>query len=344
MKVSYAFIVGAILLAISVVTLIRGLDASLSIPNQICYTDLKHTAPQVAAADFYVTLESCEKEQNNDLKFTPVNKHIPSADFIRLVEFPNSYSCPILEGDVFKLRQLADRGTGVTVAVLDTGIDINHTDLFGKIVREVNFTNSLTVGDSYGHGTHVAGIIAADNTNGVMGIAPGIHLLNVKVANDQGKCELTALEDGIIWAVREGAKVINVSIEIAEHSEHLEKVINYAWENGVLVIAAAGNNGGNSSVYPAYYENTIAVTAIGKADRLAPLANYGDWVDIAAPGFEVYSSLPHNNYGYKTGTSFATAYVSGVAALLYNMVTDKNDNDSLSDEVKKALEAGHWQL
>ena len=344
MKVSYALIVGAILLVISVVTLTRGVDASLSIPDQICYTDLKHTAAQVAKADYYVTLESHEKEQNSDLGFTPVNKHIPSADFTRLVEFQNSYSCPILKGDVSKLRQLTDGGTGVTVAVLDTGIDINHNDLFGKIVSEVNFTNSLTVGDVDGHGTHVAGIIAADNTNGVMGIAPGIYLLNVKVANDQGKCELAALEDGIIWAVREGAKVINVSIELADHSDHLEKIIDYAWENGVLVIAAAGNNGGNSPVYPAYYENTIAVTAIGKSDSLAPLANYGDWVDIAAPGFEVYSSLPHNNYGYKTGTSFATAYVSGVAALLYNMVTDNNANGSLSDEVKKALETGPWQL
>ena len=344
MKVSYAFIVGAILLAISVVTLIRGLDASLSIPDQIYYTDFKHTAHQVARADFYVTLESSEKEQNSDLGYIPVNKHIPSADFIRLAEFPNSYSYPILEIDVFKLRQLTDGGAGVTVAVLDTGIDKNHNDLLGKVVGEINLTNSVAVEDSHGHGTHIAGIIAAENSNGVIGIAPEIRLLNVKIANDQGKCELTALENGIIWAIREGANVINVSVEIADHSAHLEKVINHAWENGVLVIAAAGNNGGNSPVYPAYYENTIAVTALGKADSLAPLANYGDWVDIAAPGFEVYSSLPHNNYGYKTGTSFATAYVSGVAALLYNMVTDKNDNGSLSDEVKEALETGPWQL
>jgi len=344
MKVSYAFIVRVILLAISVVTLIRGLDASLSIPDQICYTDLKHTAHQVAGAGFYVTLESREKEQNSDLGFIPVNKHIPSADSVRLVEFPNSYSCPILEIDVFKLRQLTDGGSGVTVAVLDTGIDINHNDLFGKIVGEINLTNSVTVEDSHGHGTHIAGIIAAENSNGVIGIAPGIRLLNVKVANDQGKCELTALENGIIWAVREGAKVINVSIEMTDHSERLEKVINYAWENGVLVIAAAGNNGDDSPVYPAYYENTIAVTALGETSRLAPLANYGDWVDIVAPGFDVYSTLPGNNYGYKTGTSFATAYVSGVAALLYNMVTDKNDNGSLSDEVKKAIETGNCRL
>jgi len=152
------------------------------------------------------------------------------------------------------------------------------------------------------------------------------------------------LEHGIIWAVREGANVINVSIEIADHSERLEEVINYAWENGVLIIAAAGNNGGNSPVYPAYYENTIAVTALGKADSLAPLANYGDWVDVAAPGFEVYSTLPRNNYGYKTGTSFATAYVSGVAALLYNIIADENENFSLNDEVKKAIETGNCRL
>ena len=344
MKVSYAFILGAILLAISVVTFIQGLYTSLSIPDQIYYTDLKHTANQVARADFCSTIASREKEQDIDPEFIIANKPIPSDDFIKSVEFPNSYPCPILENDVFKLKQLANGGAGVTVAVLDTGIDKNHNDLTGKVVREINLTNSVTARDGNGHGTHVAGIIAADNTNGVLGIAPGIHLLNVKVANDQGRCELLALEHGIIWAVQEGANVINLSIESVEYSDNLEKAIYYAWENGILIIAAAGNNRANSPVYPAYYENTIAVTALDKVDSLAPLANYGDWVDVAASGCEVYSTLPGNNYGYKTGTSFATAYVSGVAALLYNVIADENGNICLNDEVRKAIETGNYRL
>lgn len=340
MKVSYALIVGAILLVISVVTLTRGVDASLSIPDQICYTDHEYTVNQEDKADVGPTLTSREKMQNTNLEFIPVNKHIPSDNIIKSVEFPDSYSCPILEIDVFRLRQLADGGAGVTVAVLDTGIDKNHNDLIGKVKGEINLTNSLTARDIDGHGTHVAGIIAADNTHGVMGISPGINLLNVKIADDQGRFDSLTLEQGIIWAVKNDANVINLSVEIAEYTERLEKVINYAWENGVLIISAAGNNKANSPVFPAYYESTIAVTALRGGDSLAPLANYGDWVDIAAPGFEVYSTLPQNNYGYKTGTSFSTAYVSGVAALLYNAIVDKNEDSLLNDEVRQEIVTG----
>jgi thermitase len=342
MKASYSLIIGAILLAMSLGAFGKGLYTSSSIPDRVRYIDLNHGSDQVAGAEFHFTSESGEEKPDNDVEIMP-NKGIPSVYSAKSVGFPGSYSCPILDIDVFELKQLADEGAGVTVAVLDTGIDANHIDLNGKIGREINLTDSVTAGDSYGHGTHIAGIIAAENSSGVMGLAPGVRLLNVKVADDRGKCGLSALENGIIWAVREGADVINVSIEMEDHSERLEKAINYAWEHGVLIIAAAGNNGDDAPIYPAYYGKTMAVTALGEKGRLAPLANYGDWVDIAAPGFDVYSTLPGDNYGYKTGTSFATAYVSGIAALLYNLVSDRNDNGLLSDEVRIALETGGWR-
>lgn len=239
-----------------------------------------------------------------------------------------------------ELWRITTGGSEIVVAVLDTGIDKSHEDLNGKVVAEANFTSSPIAGDVYGHGTHVAGIIAAysDNGLGVVGVAPQSQLLNVKVADDDGRCEASAVAQGIIWAVDNGAVVINVSIELRGPSAELEAAVNYAWNNGAIVIAAAGNEGSQMPVYPAYYEHAIAVAATEQDDTRALLSNYGGWVDVAAPGFDIYSTLPGNEYGYKTGTSFATAYVSGLAAILFDTLTDANGNGYLNDEVRAALE------
>ena len=226
------------------------------------------------------------------------------------------------------------------VAVLDTGIDRNHEDLSGKVVAETNLTDSPTPDDIYGHGTHVAGIIAANSNNGVgiAGVAPGSRLLNVKVADDKGRCSASVVAQGVIWAANNGASVINISLELREPSPELEKAVNYAWSKGAVIIAAAGNDASRLPVYPAYYKNSIAVAATKQDNDLAPLSNYGDWVDVAAPGFNIYSTLPGNSYGYETGTSFAAGYVSGLAALLFSIVTDTNRDGMVNDEVRAAIE------
>ncbi len=229
----------------------------------------------------------------------------------------------------------------VLVAVLDTGIDSNHEDLNGQVLAEANFVDGISYGDVHGHGTHIAGIIAAkSNDIGITGVAPDSRLLNVKVADDMGRCHASALAKGIVWAVDNGASVINISVEIRESPPELEKAIDYAWSEGSLVIGAAGNDGNDSPVYPAGYENCIAVAATNHNDGLAILSNHGDWVDVAAPGFGIYSTLPDDGYGLKTGTSFACAYVSGMAALLFDIVVDTNGDGRLNDEVRAAIETG----
>jgi thermitase len=294
--------------------------------------------------------------QNNDVTETEKTESLALSSDVPLV-FPNSispssrYSPDIADSkQQWALQQIhaipstwnVKNSSPVLVAVLDTGIDKNHEELDGRVVAEIDLSKSATFDDIYGHGTPIAGIIAADAENGLgmIGLAPESRLINVKVADDKGTCQISILAAGIIWAVDNGAKVINISIELKESTTELKNAVNYAWNNGAIVIAASGNDGNSLPVYPASLENCIGVTAIQENDTLAPLANYGDWVDVAAPGMDIYSTLPDNKYGYKHGTSFAAAYVSGLAALLFSMATDTNGDGKLNDEVRRAIEAG----
>jgi thermitase len=225
--------------------------------------------------------------------------------------------------------QITRGDQSIIVAVLDTGINKNNQDLAEKVMVDVNLTNSRTSDDLYGHGTHMAGTIAS--------IAPECSLMNVKVADDMGRCEPSVVARGIIWAVDHGAKVINISLAM-QASPDLIEAVNYAWDQGAIIIAAAGNKGGSEPSYPAYYVNCLAVAGTNENNYLALLSNHGDWVDVAAPGFNIYSELPQNQYGYKTGTSSAGAHVSGVAALAFSVAEDSNNNGTVNDEVRWAIE------
>jgi len=238
--------------------------------------------------------------------------------------------------------EVTSGANNVVIAVLDTGIDKHQEDLVGKVIAEVNFTDSPTTDDVYGHGTHLAGIIAAaaNNGMGIAGLAYNCSLMNVKVADDQGRFDSSVAAKGVIWAVDHGAKVINMSLVATEPSPSLEEAINYAWSQGAVLIAAAGNLVGDKIVYPAYYSNCVAVAATDSNDRVASWSSHGDWVDVAAPGVDIYSTLPGNKYGNKSGTSMAAAHVSGLAGLLFALRSDKNSNGFVNDEVRAAIENG----
>ncbi|OGE01583.1 hypothetical protein A2196_01715, partial [Candidatus Curtissbacteria bacterium RIFOXYA1_FULL_41_14] len=180
------------------------------------------------------------------------------------------------------------------IAILDTGIDQDHEDLAGKIVANQNFTNSSTVDDLYGHGTHVGGIAAAitNNATGVAGIGYDSTLMNGKVLDDSGSGYYSWIANGIVWATDNGAKVINMSLGGSSGSSTLQNAVNYAVNNGVVVVAAAGNSGNPSRTYPAYYSNVIAVAATDSNDNKASWSSYGSWVDVAAPGVDIYSTFP----------------------------------------------------
>ncbi len=230
----------------------------------------------------------------------------------------------------------------VIIAILDTGIDVNHPDLAGKVVSSVNFTDSSTpYANGQSHATHVAGIAAAITNNGVgiAGLGRNSSLMNVKVLGDNGYGYYSWIAQGIIWAADHGADVINLSLGGSTASATLENAVNYAWSKGVVVVAAAGNNGSTTPFYPADYTNCISVAATDYNDALASWSNHGSWVDVAAPGVSIYSCIPGSQYGYMSGTSMASPHVAGLCGLVFSVASDTNGNGRINDEVKSAIEA-----
>lgn len=224
------------------------------------------------------------------------------------------------------------RGMGTKVAIIDTGIDQNHPDLIDNLAGGVNFVQSgrgakVTVDpsawdDDNGHGTHVAGTVAAvDNTAGVIGVAPDTSLYGVKVLNSAGSGYVSDIVSGIEWSINNNMQVINMSLGLTSHVQALQDAVNSADATGVVVIAAAGNSGDGSAStnevnYPAKYTSTIAVAATDSSDRIASFSSDGSEVEIAAPGVDVLSTTLGGGYGTLSGTSMATPHVAGVAAAM----------------------------
>jgi thermitase len=234
-------------------------------------------------------------------------------------------------------RILAEQAWGIAapqrtvyLAIIDTGVDANHPDLSQRMRRNSNGTvygynaqlNNANTNDFHGHGTHCAGIAAAHTGNGVgvagvAGAAP-VQMMPVKVLNDQGFGTMSDVARGITWAADNGAHVLSLSLGGNAGTQQLADAVNYAWNRGCVVVAAAGNNGSNAPFYPAFYENALAVAASDPDDRLTNFSQYGAWVDIAAPGSNILSTLPSNAYEAWSGTSMACPHVAGAAALIWS--------------------------
>ena len=217
----------------------------------------------------------------------------------------------------------------VYLAIIDTGVDANHPDLAQRVRRYSNGAvygynaqlNNAHTNDFHGHGTHCAGIAAAHTGNGVgvagvAGAAP-VQIMPVKVLNDQGFGTMSDVARGITWAADNGAHVLSLSLGGNAGTQQLADAVNYAWNRGCVVVAAAGNNGSNAPFYPAVYENALAVAASDPNDRLTNFSQYGAWVDIAAPGSDILSTVPGNRYEAWSGTSMACPHVAGAAALIW---------------------------
>lgn len=211
-------------------------------------------------------------------------------------------------------------GADLVIAVLDSGVN-QHVDLGGKVLPGWNVPNedSVTTDACNSHGTHVSGIAAAigDNGVGVAGMSWGALILPIVVVDPCNGFE-SWLADGIMIAVDAGVDVINMSLQYSAGTEYLHDAVKYAAAKGVVMVAASGNSGASVS-YPAKWPETIAVGATNNSDQRWSSSNFGPELDLMAPGVNVYSLSGTVSYGFKTGTSMATPFVSGLAALMLSI-------------------------
>lgn len=240
-----------------------------------------------------------------------------------------------------KQAQLFSRGNErITVAVLDTGVELAHEELKGVVDKRADFVNMEgldttsfigdTLGydsipeDEVGHGTHVSGIIAGRGVKMPEGVAPKCKIMAVRVLatmkqgdNRVGAGLIDNINTGIKWAVDNGADIINMSLGVKQEYGGLphEEVIRYALDKGVTVVAASGNDGTNDKYYPGALPGVLSVGAVSESGTIAPFSNFGA-VSLMAPGSNVYSSFLNNTYAFCSGTSQAAPFVSGAIALL----------------------------
>ena len=233
-------------------------------------------------------------------------------------EYADSWGVDHIEADKVHGSGMA-LGAGINVAVIDTGIDYNHADLAANYKGGYDFVNDdSSPMDDNGHGSHVAGTIAAvKDGSGVVGVAPSANLYALKVLGSDGRGSYSDIVAALNWAAGNDMQIASLSLGGTTSSTTLADAVKNAYDNGLLIVAAAGNSGANSMLYPAAYSQVIAVGATTSSDTKASFSNYGSKLEMAAPGVSIKSTVP-GGYATYSGTSMATPHVSGVAALVWS--------------------------
>jgi thermitase len=283
--------------------------------------------------------------------------HYQACDHVRYVEPLRTYRKTYIPNDPYFLRPVRTSRSGlqhqwglqqirlpeawehcrkrpprILVAVIDSGIDPFHPDLKGKFIEGISF-DSAGVFDDCGHGTHLAGIIAAATDTayplGIAGITFNtVRVMPIKSLNRNGDGSNLAIAQGIVYAADAGARVINLSLGATEYSQLLQDATRYAWRRGCVIVSSAGNSGKEEIEYPSGNNFVLTVSATTPSDTLHHSSSYGRMVGVAAPGENILSTLPTykclmteeegylERYDALTGTSMSTAFVSGLAGLL----------------------------
>lgn len=241
--------------------------------------------------------------------------------------------------DVFRHNLNSAEAEPVKIAVLDSGIS-DHPDLQQKVEKQFNAINTdSAVIDDNGHGTAVAGIIASNKT----GIGQNVQIYDVKVLDSEGKGNIKALVKGLTWAKENKVDIINISSGVQEDSPDLYQVVKECIDNDILIVASAGNTMGLSVDYPAKYDEVLSITAVDKDFKRFNLAAKGK-IDYSAPGVNVYTTTENGMYDYFSGTSFATAYFTGLLSnvLLEDDLKSKNEfNDYIRPYIKDLGQKGY---
>jgi len=282
-----------------------------------------------AAAREYARLEEAEYAEPNYLYFI---SGIPNDAFFSL-----QYGLQTVDKngiDAVEAWDLERGSSSVILGIVDSGVDDQHEDLQGKVIKGFNFVdNNGDPRDDNGHGTHVSGIAGAigNNQKGIAGVCWKCKILAVKSVDASGSGTNAWIANGITYAADHGARVINLSLGGAGPSKTMELAINDAYRRNVVIVAASGNDNADGVEYPAAFPNVIAVGATNAQGEKAAFSNYGSPLSVVAPGQAIYSCLPNNRYQAWSGTSMATPHVAGLAGLILSK------NPSLSSAEVQSL-------
>lgn len=278
-----------------------------------------------------------EDDQVSGTKGTEETPEIPND----LLFSEYQWNLPIIETN--RGWKLSKGSNDVIVAVVDTGVDLKHPDLQGRLLKGYNVINpDQQPTDDVGHGTHVAGIISANvnNGEGIAGMMWGGKILPVKALDQSGSGTTYSVAQGIIWATDHGAKVINMSLGNYADAQFLHEAIKYAYERDVVLIAATGNDNTERPGYPAAYPEVLSVSATDYNMQKASFSNYGDYIDVMAPGESIASTYPDNQYAALSGTSMASPHVAALAALIRSVNPDLKNTEVMDIIRKNVIDLG----
>lgn len=306
-------------------------------------TPLKVLAPQAMIA------VSMDKKTLNQLRNDPSVESISPDHKRTLMAQETPYGFTMVQANQFSQNNTQAR----TVCIIDTGYNLGHADLPNQNDGVSGTANNSAVGnwfnDGNGHGTHVAGTIAALNNNdGIVGVYPGVDLHIVKIFDDNGNWTFASdLIDGINQCQSAGADVVNMSLGGGGASTAERNAMDQFNNDGILLVAAAGNSGNSTLSYPASYDAVISVAAVSANENRASYSQYNSQVEIAGPGSSVYSTYPTNTYATLSGTSMATPHIAGAAALVWSFFPECSNSQirtALNTTAKDKGSAGRDNL
>lgn len=245
---------------------------------------------------------------------------------------------------------ISEGSSDVIVAVVDTGVDLEHPEFAGKLVEGYNvLEDNNKPQDDNGHGTHVSGVIAAktNNKDGIAGMTWKSKLMPVKAIGADGSGSAVDIAQGIYWATDHGADVINLSVGNYTSSAALKEACQYAYEKNVVLVAASGNDASDQPSFPAAYDQVLSVAAVDHRKERADFSNFGEHIDVSAPGVDIPSTYIYSDYASLSGTSMACPHVAALAALVRSVHPDMKNRDVMEVIRKSAVDLGppgHDQL
>lgn len=294
--------------------------------------------------DPYCIFKSKTKETDELIRYFTARKDVEFAEPNYLLlpnRMPNDplytryqWNLPLIKAD--KAWDINLGKANIIVAVVDTGVDLNHHDFKNKLVQGYNvLTDTNKPLDDNGHGTHVAGIISAstNNTIGIAGVSWNNKIMPIKAIGAEGTGSSFDIAKGIRWAADHGAHVINMSVGNYHPSGILQEAIRYAYNKGLVLVAASGNDNTSQPSYPAAYPEVISVAAVDQQAHRAEFSNYGNYVEVAAPGVDIPSTYIYDEYAALSGTSMACPHVAGLAGLILS-VNPKLSNEEVREIIR----------